>query len=56
MMGQLKVLVWNNELQMCEYVPISNIEMLTGDFETYSIEELSSGKNYIINGFVTTTY
>ena len=56
MIGQLKVLVWNNELQMCEYVPISNIEMLTGDFETYSIEELSSGKNYIINGFVTTTY
>jgi hypothetical protein len=56
MMGQLKVLVWNNELQMCEYVPISNIEMLTGDFETYSIEELSNNKNYIINGFVTTTY
>ena len=56
MIGQLKVLVWNNELQVCEYVPISNIEMLTGDFETYSIEELSNGKNYIINGFVTTTY
>ena len=56
MIGQLKVLVWNEKIQTCEYVSISNIELMTGDFETYSIEKLNSGKNYIINGFVTTTY
>jgi len=56
MIGQLKVLVWNEKIQTCEYVSISNIELMTGDFETYTIEKLNSGKNYIINGFVTTTY
>lgn len=56
MINQVEVLVWNNQLQLCEYIPITNIEILTGTFDTYSIEELKHSKNYIINGFVSSVY
>jgi hypothetical protein len=56
MINQLEVLVWNDQLKICEYIPITNIEILTGNFDTYSIEELKFSKNYIINGFVTSVY
>ena len=44
MTGTLKVLKWNNETNTSEYCTITNIEVLTGNFLTYSIEDLSQGE------------
>jgi len=56
MTGTLKVLKWNDETKTSEYCTITNIEVLTGNFLTYSIEDLSHGETYIMNGFVSSTY
>jgi hypothetical protein len=56
MIQNINVLVWNNDLKECEYIPITNIEVIEGDFETYSIEKLDIGRNYIINDLIKSIY
>jgi len=56
MINKLEVLVWNEDLKIAEFKPITNIKVLIGEFETYSIQQIEKGKNYIINGFITSVY
>lgn len=56
MLGEIEVLVWNNEKQKSEYQKLTQIEKLEGEFETHTILKLERGETYIANGFVTSVY
>jgi intein/homing endonuclease len=51
----LWVLVWNENDKCLKYEKIDNIELLFGDFTTFSILSIKQANNYIMNGFVSTT-
>lgn len=56
LINEIQFLLWNEGTQRLEYAYLTNIVELDGIFETYSLREISSGENYIANGFVTKTY
>ncbi len=39
-----------------DYKPISVINLIKGNFDTYTILDLNNGFNYIANGFITRIY
>lgn len=55
LMGNLWVLVWNENDKCLKYEKIDNIEVLFGDFTTFSILSIKQANNYIMNGFISTT-
>jgi hypothetical protein len=56
MKDKIEVLIWNDEKKEPQYIKITEIEVIKGNFETFSIQKLSHGNNYIINGFITSVY
>jgi len=54
--NQFKILVWNEKKNRTEYEIITQINIIEGEFETYTILDLENGQNFIANGFVTSTY
>lgn len=56
LIGEIEILVWDNEKQKSEYQKLVQIEKINGEFETYTILQLEKGKTYIANGFVTSVY
>jgi hypothetical protein len=54
--NRVEVMVYNKETEKMEYTVVSSIEELVGEFDTYTIGELSEGDTYIANGFVTKVY
>ena len=55
LMENLWVLVWNENDKCLKYEKIDNIEVLFGDFTTFSILSIKQANNYIMNGFISTT-
>jgi hypothetical protein len=55
LVNEVEVLVWNEECQETTYEKITSIEVIEGDFRTYSILDIEHASTYIANGFVTTT-
>jgi len=49
-------MVLNEHTNQVEYEKVSGLELSKGVFETYSILNLSEGKTFIANGFVTKVY
>lgn len=56
MIDEVEVLMWNDDKKETEFKKIKQIELIKGNFETFSIQKLSSGMNYIVNGFVSYVY
>jgi hypothetical protein len=56
LIGEAKVLVWNQKKQKIEYQKLLQIEKINGEFETHTIISLEKGKTYIANGFITSVY
>jgi hypothetical protein len=54
--NRVEVLVYNQETEKMEYTVVSSVEELVGEFDTYTIGELSEGDTYIANGFITKVY
>jgi len=54
--NQFEILVWNETKNKTEYEIITQINIIEGEFETYTILDLENGQNFIANGFVTSTY
>ena len=55
LMENLWVLVCNENDNCLKYEKIDNIEVLFGDFTTFSILSIKQANNYIMNGFISTT-
>lgn len=56
LINNVEVLVWNKDMQKSEYVRLTDIQVLKGNFDTYNILEMEKGKNFIANGFITSVY
>jgi hypothetical protein len=56
MLNDLELEIWNQNTGACEFQKVSSIELLTGTFETYSIQEIQDATTFIVNGFISTTY
>ena len=56
LINNVEVLVWNKDIQKSEYVRLTDIQVLKGNFDTYNILEMEKGKNFIANGFITSVY
>ena len=56
LINNVEVLVWDEVKNKTVFEKISNIKILHGSFETYTILDLESGNNFIANGFITSTY
>ena len=56
LINKVEVLVWNEEESKTDFEKVSNIKMLHGTFETYTILDLENGNNFIANGFITRPY
>lgn len=54
--GRFEVMMWDTATQSSQFVTITSIAVLTGDFQTVTVRSLSSGTSYIVNGFITKTY
>ncbi len=54
--GNLWALVWNEKDKTMSYERIDNIDLLSGEYNTYSILDIKLANTYILNGFVSTTY
>ncbi len=54
--SNLWVLVWNEKERSLNYEKIDKIELLFGEFFTYSILKIEKANTYIVNGFISTTY
>ena len=54
--NRVEVLVYNQQTEKMEYTVVLSVEELVGEFDTYTIGELSEGDTYIANGFVTKVY
>ena len=52
----IEIMTWNDSLKKTEYEKITNLEKITGVFNTYTILKLEKGNTYIANGFITKTY
>lgn len=52
----IKLLVWDSTLNKEMYELLESISLERGNFETYTILNLSEGETYIANGFITKTY
>ena len=55
LVNNVEVLVWDEECQETTYETITGIQVIEGDFRTYSILDIEHASTYIANGFVTTT-
>jgi intein/homing endonuclease len=55
LIGNLWVLVWSENDKCLKYEKIDNLELLFGDFTTFSILSIEQANNYIMNGFISTT-
>ena len=53
--GNLWVLVWSENNKCVKYEEIVNVELLFGEFTSYSILNIEQANTYIMNGFVSTT-
>jgi len=56
LINEIEILTWNSDKSITEYEKLINIEIVEGRLETFSIMKISSGTNYIANGFITKTY
>ena len=56
LVNNIEILVWNDKQQKSEYQKLTSIQKIKGTFETYTIQELEKGMNYIANGFITSVY
>lgn len=56
LIGKIEILVLDENNQNTVYEKLKKIELTEGIFETYSILQLSEGKTFIANGFVTKVY
>ena len=54
--NQYEILVWDSLKKQTDYKPISEINLIKGNFTTYTILDINNGFNYIVNGFITRTY
>ena len=54
--NNLELLAWSETEQSLVYQKINAVELLEGNFTTYSITGLDKGSSYLANGFVTKTY
>ena len=54
--NQFEILVWNEKNNKTEYQVITQINVIEGEFETYTILDLENGRNFIANGFITSIY
>jgi hypothetical protein len=52
----LSVLVWSQTENRLIFEKIVRVELLLGEFKTFSILNIDQAKTYIMNGFVSTTY
>jgi hypothetical protein len=55
LIGNLWVLVWSENDKCLKYEKIDDLELLFGDFTTFSILSIEQANNYIMNGFISTT-
>ena len=53
--NELEVLVWDEDCQETTYEKITNINVIEGDFNTFSVLGIDQANTYIINGFISTT-
>jgi hypothetical protein len=56
LINKIEFLVWDESNKKLVYEKLIGIMLNTGNFETYSIMKLSTGKTFLANGFVTITY
>jgi hypothetical protein len=56
LINEIDILTWNSEKSITEYERLIDIEIIEGRLETFTIMKISSGTNYIANGFITKTY
>ena len=54
--NQYEILVWDSLKKQTDYKPISEINLIKGNFTTYTILDINNGFNYVVNGFITRTY
>lgn len=52
----LQVLVFDKAKEKMVYEPLTKVEKVEGDFQTYTILSLEKGSTYIANGFVNKVY
>ncbi len=56
LINKIEILTWNEHTNQLEFQKLEGIELIRGNFDTYTILELSKGDTYIANGFVTKVY
>ena len=56
LIGNLKVMIWDNEKMKPIFTNVTKLKELKGDFKTYTVTKLSKGKNYFANGFLQRVY
>ena len=56
LINKIEILVLDENNQNTVYEKLKKIELTEGFFETYSILQLSEGKTFVANGFVTKVY
>lgn len=54
--NKFEILVWDSLKKQIKYSLISEINIIKGDFTTYTILDDNDSFNYIVNGFITRTY
>jgi hypothetical protein len=53
LLDNLWVLMWNENEKKLKFEKIDNLELLFGEFTTYSILDIEQANTYIMNGFVS---
>lgn len=54
--GMYELMMWNADEGISYFSQIDSIEILSGDFQTVTVRQLSDGTMYITSGFVSKTY
>lgn len=48
--------LWDDVKGKVTYAPLKEIQLIEGDFETYTIGKIGKGETFITNGFITKVY
>lgn len=48
--------LWDDVKGKITYAPLKEIQLIEGDFETYTIGKIGKGETFITNGFITKVY
>lgn len=52
----IEVGVWDEKTEQITFEKLTGVELITGDFETYTISKLAKGTTFISNGFISRVY